>query len=853
MTRSVRRLIYSAYGYACKRWPKSCEVRFIRTTLLTLPVLLILFVPSTLAAQAKAKQREATKQSSPTAEPSPQPTPVVPPNPLVIGVPQIGTESIQLNQRLRSLPDRIVSEESVIGNEQRIRSLKGTIAEKSEETASIIRSGAVLIELEQLSMDWGALNEEVASLSETLVKQLTILDNELRSLKSDDSRWSATAAETNPEQSLPELLALTSKAVGDLTVAIKLVEERRGRVVSLQHALAEQSSIVISESENVKKAIEVSQRSLLAVDSPPLWKVQFSSQPDENLARLLRRSYAGDLRRVKAFVISKRSAFIFVGLLTLSALIFFWRLKRQSGSELERKRDLIFERPLSVALLVGITATMTLFHDAPKGARSLLYLIGVVPVVRLLKPRLSLRGRQMLIGSIVSLLVWQFIVLPRLPLWIKRDLLQIFVVLVVGWFGWLIYKKQQDNLMKPGFSLATMAVQLGIALLVVAFFANLFGYVGLSDLLIQGTLVGVYRGITLYAIVVVGSLLIAVALQAETSQRFATLRTSANSLVRRLSYALAGIMLLVWIHQVLNLFAVRQQVYAAISLALNYQIKIGSATIAVSNIVAFILTLLLGYLVAVVLRAILGEEILPRLKLARGLPNAIATITHYVLLLLIFILALAAAGVELSKFTILTGAVGVGLGFGLQNIVNNFVSGLILLFERPVRIGDTLEVGGIGGEVTKIGFRSSTLHAFDGSDLIIPNAELISQRVINWTLTGTRRQIVLNIHVAYGNDPTQVRDLLRKTVVGHPGVLGSPVPMTLFTGFGDSALNFEIRCWAPRPDVVAELRSDVAISIAAALNQAGIKVPVPRRDLHITSDRNANGVASEDSGELLQQ
>jgi small-conductance mechanosensitive channel len=206
-----------------------------------------------------------------------------------------------------------------------------------------------------------------------------------------------------------------------------------------------------------------------------------------------------------------------------------------------------------------------------------------------------------------------------------------------------------------------------------------------------------------------------------------------------------------------------------------------------------------------------------------------------VLLVFIVLLALAAAGVELSKFTLLTGALGVGLGFGLQNVVNNFVSGLILLFERPVRIGDILEIGQLSGQVTKIGVRSTSLHAFDGSDLIIPNAKLISEQVVNWTLTGTRRQIVVNVPVAYGADPTKVRDLLRQTAESHPQVLDFPKPVAFFLGFGDSALNFEVRFWAPRPDIVGDLKSDVALNIATALKDAGFTVPVPRRDLHITT------------------
>ena len=767
------------------------------------------------------------------AKPTPPPSPVASPNPLVIPVPQIAAESIQLNQRLRSLPDRIVSDESLGETEHQVNELSATTVEKDHETRATLQAGAILSELEQLSGDWQAFAKEVKDLSERLTKQATALDDEIRSLRSEESRWSASATELRNQQAALELLDINDKVLRDLSMAIKLAEDRRARLVTLQQSVAQQGVFVTGEIENLKREMEVSQRSLLEADSPPLWKVQFGSQSEDSLARLLQRSYASDLKRLKAFITTRRTALTVAGLITLSALFLFVWLDLKSGLKTtapdQTKPDQVFSRPVSLALLVGIVATMPLFHDAPRGARSLLYLIGIVPAIRLLKPRLTPARRQILIGSIVSLLVWQLIIFLRVPLWLKRDLVEIFIVLVVSWFAWLTHKARQERAaQKQGRSLPMLGVYLANGLLVVAFMANLFGYVGLSDLLVQATLASAYRAVALYTIVVIGSLLISSVLQAEASQRLASVRAGGEVLVRRLSFVLALLMLLVWIHQTLNLFAIRQDVYEAIGVALNYQFKIGSATIAVSSIVAFILTLVLGYLVATVLRVILGKEILPRLKLSSGLPNAIATITHYVLLVLIFLLALAAAGVELSKFTILTGALGVGLGFGLQNVVNNFVSGLILLFERPVRIGDLLEIGGVSGAVTKIGFRSSTLHAFDGSDLIIPNATLISQQVVNWTLTGTQRRVVLNIPVAYGNDPAQVRDLLRKTMAAHPEVLRFPVPMVLFHGFGDNALNFEIRFWAPRPEILPELKSDVALSIAAALSEAGIKVPIPQ-------------------------
>ncbi len=787
------------------------------------------------------------------AEPSPQPSPV--PSGPAIGTPEVATEAIQLNQRLRTLPERLLSRDALVQIEQRLDELKGTTGERARETELAIQSGALFTDLQQLSIDWQDVSKQVEGVSETLAKQTAAVENELRSLKNDELRWLATNHQIKTQESPPpELVELTNKAVTDVQAAIKVAEERRAQIVTLQQTAATQSAIIATEIEHLKTAMAEAQRGLLERDSPQLWKGQFRSQPEDSAARrLLRGSYREDLARIQTFSRAKRNALIFVAVLTIIIMSLLVRLrsaplKQAKAVDLQDPAS-ILHRPFSLALLIFLVALMPLLFAAPLSVIGLANLIAVVPMMTLLRPRLSKLSQRMLIVLVASVLLWHVTKLLQAATWIKRDLLALLMLFLIASFVWFIREARRKE--ERGSTLVATATHVGIVLLTVALFANVFGFVRLSDLLTQGTLVSAYRGVALYTIVVVGSLVIAFALQAKTTQRFAVLLTDRDRLARRIVFALAVTVILIWIHTALSLFAIRDVVYSALSEALNYQITIGSASFAISNIVAFVLTLFFGYLVASITRAILGEGILPRLKLARGLPNAIATITHYVLLVLIFLLALAAAGVELSKFTILTGALGVGLGFGLQNVVNNFVSGLILLFERPIRVGDLLEIKGVSGEVTKIGFRSSTVHAFDGSDLIIPNAILISEQVTNWTLTGTRRQVFLHIHVAYGNDPTKVRDLLRDTVSKHPEVLPFPKPTALFLGFGDSALNFEVRFWAPRPEAVPELKSDVALSIAAALDEAGIMVPIPKRHLHITGLPDNEGVERVVSHEQL--
>ena len=194
----------------------------------------------------------------------------------------------------------------------------------------------------------------------------------------------------------------------------------------------------------------------------------------------------------------------------------------------------------------------------------------------------------------------------------------------------------------------------------------------------------------------------------------------------------------------------------------------GNVYFTISGVLSVLLTVVIGYALANFFTSVLRQFVLPRFHLDRGVPYAISRVTYYSLLLLVATTALSDAGVELSKLTVLTGAIGVGLGFGLQNIVNNFVSGLILLFERPVHIGDTVDVGGLVGKVRRIGARSSTVVTFEGAEVIVPNSNLISNQVINWTLSSAWRRVDIPVYVAYGTDPEKVLGLLVEAANSKP-------------------------------------------------------------------------------------
>ncbi|MGD2113135.1 MAG: mechanosensitive ion channel, partial [Gammaproteobacteria bacterium] len=267
---------------------------------------------------------------------------------------------------------------------------------------------------------------------------------------------------------------------------------------------------------------------------------------------------------------------------------------------------------------------------------------------------------------------------------------------------------------------------------------------------------------------------------------------------------------------------------------------IGSLHIAPAKLVGAIAVLAVGMSLSRWMRYKVVPELVRRSRLDRGGREAIITISGYAGVLLTLLVALGVAGINFAHLALVAGALSVGIGFGLQNVVNNFVSGLILLFERPVRTGDVVLVGDVLGYVRKISIRSTRIETFDRTDVIVPNSELISNRVSNLMLNDPWGRIIVPVGVAYGSNVQQVIDILVAIANDHPGVLknqpGVPPPTAFFMAFGDSALLFELRCFIRQIDRKYAITSDLNIAIDAAFRAAGITIPFPQRDVHLHAE-----------------
>lgn len=244
-------------------------------------------------------------------------------------------------------------------------------------------------------------------------------------------------------------------------------------------------------------------------------------------------------------------------------------------------------------------------------------------------------------------------------------------------------------------------------------------------------------------------------------------------------------------------------------------------------------TLILSF-VASTLNKFIVHRLLSKSHIELGVRIAIGSIVKYVLLVIGFMIILQTAGINLSSITILMGALGVGIGFGLQNITNNFVSGIIILLERPIKVGDRIEVNKVTGNVVDISMRATEILTNDNISIIVPNSQFISETVINWSHTNHSVRFNFPIGVSYREDPEVVKQVLLEIATENPGVLKAPKPDVLFSEYGDSAMKFSLRIWTrdyiDRPGV---LKSQIYYEIARRFREKGIEIPFPQHDVHI--------------------
>ena len=805
--------------------------------------LAIFFLPITLCLSETQAQTPAvhSDHSNSSKQPQRNETPVAPNQSenQSIPLPKVADRAEELDHLLHEIGSQLIPRSELLESEKKSGEQAAEIRRRALQTRELLAGAPTSLELEDEQRYWRSRNLEYGTQRRFLTLRAAKLEEQIQTLEAQQPEWVATWIQIRESPGIEPVVERIKQQLDKIQAAKSQAQEQLNIVLTLQNEISQQDQQISDILLRVREAREEERARLFEPDNPPLWEARQLRQLDQSMEHTFNRSFNRSLTAARDFLVAQKLAtFILLGTYLL-ALFLVFKLRRYVACgtlpEVPAKTAHVLNRPFSVALLLTLIGAGRIISSAPIGIAFLFYLLYLIPVLRILAPLIEPRLR-ILLYVMATLYGFEGVyLLVQLPALYRREIYALLVLSALISLGWLTRpsKLLQPTMQRRTRQILVIGIRGGLLLLAISFVANIIGFVSLSQVLGLIALVGPFVACALYCVARVLVLILGIVLHTPWARGLLDLRID---MIERWGGRIITLgAMFMWLKSMLQLAAFYESAVEGASKLLKYPIGFEKIHFTLGDALGLASILFGGYFIANAFTFLLKKALLPRLPLQRGLPYAISTVTYYVLLLLVALAGLSAAGIELNKFTVLTGALGVGLGFGLQNIVNNFVSGLILLFERPIHVGDTVDVGGLVGIVRRIGARSSTVVTFQGAEVIVPNSNLLSNQVINWTLSSQWRRVDVPVRVAYGTDPERVIKLLVGVAESHPGVLLERPPMALFMGFGESSLNFELRFWSARQDTWLQLQSDVTVAVAKALREASIEIPFPQRDLHVRS------------------
>lgn len=756
-----------------------------------------------------------------------------------IEVTQILVRADEDQQRVERVKRLLAAPDPVDRLSQSLNDIVGPVNDKLNGPGGGSLKGLPVMHLESLQKHWEFDASRLSRWEQSARHALAPYTQSALDLAHRRATWSVTRA----AGLLDGLPAAMAARVDDILSEIDAAEARLGQALDRHFALMQRAgeieASIRSGRDSAQAAIEDVDRRLLEVDAPPLWR---AAGPSGSLESAMNTMHAGmevesnfALAYQAVNTVQRQTLRIFQLLLLPLILWLFVRSRRGHVLATPPERvALALRRPFSTWLLLSMMAVLVLEPDAPLLAEEAAMLLALVPVLRLMPPE-AVRS----LGAWPVIAVGLYLV-DRLGVAIVADpaLYRLYVlalgVLAAVLTFWLIrhpvlHRAAGEERWRR---VAYPAGWAALLLLAVAAACNVLGNVSMAEMLTSGLIDCGYMALMLYAAVTACLGVLQALVEQPEVQTLRFVRRHwpvVQGVVTRVLVMGAG---LGWGLYALHRFRLLRPLHDISAQVLAFGVEVGEVSIHIGDILVFAVANWLAFWAAKAVRSVLRDELPGYAGLPRGAGNSIASLSYYGVLLAGMLVALSAAGVKLGQLALVFGALGVGIGFGLQNLVNNFVSGLILMFERPIQPGDMVEVGTVAGSVRDIGLRSTTIRTYDGADVVVPNGALLSGNLTNWTMFDRRRRFEVVVNTSYESQPEQVIALLESTARNTPGLAAQPAPLRN-SGYGDSAMNFVVRAWTEDAGNWGALRSDLLARILSALRDAGISIPFNQLDIHI--------------------
>jgi potassium-dependent mechanosensitive channel len=613
---------------------------------------------------------------------------------------------------------------------------------------------------------------------------------------------------------------------------LQQAEAATAPLVVLQEELTRQLNHAQSDLSRIDSALRNLRGQTFQRTGYPLFSADFVQQFTEGLMAEVRHGLGEAVRIDPAFVQGQGYLILAQVLVIFATAAFIARHRRQAQGTPEWR--FILDHPWATGVFASMATLAPLYSSPPAVWRLVLWILlafsAAVLISALVRNPLKRFTVYLLATVLVISLALQLINLPA-------PLMRLFLALValVGMPLGLMMARYNIQRHQGHVNVFSLGLRLMALVSLLSFMAQAAGYSTLAAHLIDASIKSVFVGIFAMMTVRLAHGGIDFFLEQPAVLRRTFVLRFGRELAQRLKTL---IKVVIWAGTFFNLllvWGVYHNFGQAWGKLTGYGIEVGQIHLSLAMVLLSLLVIYLSIQASWGLRAVLDTQVFPHTAMDRGVSDAIKKLMHYSLVFVGFLLAMSLAGVEMRNFAVLAGAFGIGIGFGLQNIVNNFVSGLILLFERPIKVGDMIVVDEDWGTVRKIGLRSTVIETFDNAELIVPNSQLIAEKVTNWTLTTTRARVILPVGVAYGSRLELVMEILKEAALNHPLVLDDPNPSTLFVGFGDSSLDFELRCYIADVSKRLSVRSELGQYVDRRFREEGVEIPFPQRDLHVRS------------------
>ena len=766
--------------------------------------------------------------------------------PVTYKVSEIPIKLEETSAFLSALYDNVLKPEEVKTIENELNEILKKYSLLRAQTDSLKLEDQLTTTLKEYEQRWGFEKKAIADWSDEVTNKTEKLEEQKETLLKNKDIWLRTDTLARKEKANRNIRNKIGNILAEINKAENLTVNEINNSLNLQTKLSKQSVDVDQTIKKIEDLLLKKKREIFVRNAPPLWESISVIADTTGLTYQAKNIWDSYIRTAKEFYTENKNRFIstiiyFLLLLSFILVLKYYTKNLHSDDPKVLRALKILKTPISAAILISLFAIVIFYTDAPEVFVSLVRILLVFPLIIVLNRIINPTLRLPLYLFALLFILQQFKLTAASDTEVERILLLLINIVALGGLFWmLITKRFEKAFTKESHENRVKALsKLLIVIFILTLIANILGYLMLSITLVTGTINGTFGIILLLTAALALEGVLVIFLHTKLATSLNVVKKYPEKIESKLEKIIKLIVTVWLILIVLNNFGVRDIVISWLIETLNYEWTIGSFSVTLGNIFLFIFSIWLSVVVARFVKFVLEGDVLPRFSLPRGVPGTISILSSYLIIGLGIIVAVMSAGIDLNSFALLAGALGVGIGFGLQNIVNNFISGLILIFERPIQIGDAVQVEDLSGRVMHIGIRSSTIKTWDGAEVIVPNGNLISNKLINWTLSDQQRRIDIKVGVAYGTDVNLVMETLLNCAKQNEKLLTYPAPYVLFNDFGESSLDFELRCWTADFASWVELRSNLRVAIDKAFKEKNIEIPFPQRDLHLKSGFNS--------------